>query len=278
MTEYELKRQKLLACMEQYAKEDVVVAFSGGVDSSLLLKLACEAAKNTTVYAVTIQSELQPQNDLEIAKTVAMEMGAKHVVLTIHELREAGIQTNPKDRCYLCKKYLFGQIRQFAAQKGITQILEGTNEEDLHKYRPGIRAIRELGIFSPLAAVGMTKEEVRTLANEYGISVANRPSAPCLATRFPYGTMLSLEALTKVEQAEQYLRALGFRNIRVRVYGEIVRIEVGNDQLMEAVAKRENINSYFKTLGYHYITLDLEGFRSGSMDEQIPVIENKTEE
>ncbi len=278
MTEYELKRQKLLACMEQYAKEDVVVAFSGGVDSSLLLKLACEAAKNTTVYAVTIQSELQPQNDLEIAKTVAMEMGAKHVVLTIHELREAGIQTNPKDRCYLCKKYLFGQILQFAAQKGITQILEGTNEEDLHKYRPGIRAIQELGIFSPLAAVGMTKEEVRTLANEYGISVANRPSAPCLATRFPYGTMLSLEALTKVEQAEQYLRALGFRNIRVRVYGEIVRIEVGNDQLMEAVAKRENINSYFKTLGYHYITLDLEGFRSGSMDEQIPVIENKTEE
>lgn len=278
MTEYELKRQKLLACMEQYAKEDVVVAFSGGVDSSLLLKLACQAAKNTTVYAVTIQSELQPQNDLEIAKTVAMEMGAKHVVLTIHELREAGIQTNPKDRCYLCKKYLFGQILQFAAQKGITQILEGTNEEDLHKYRPGIRAIQELGIFSPLAAVGMTKEEVRTLANEYGISVANRPSAPCLATRFPYGTMLSLEALTKVEQAEQYLRALGFRNIRVRVYGEIVRIEVGNDQLMEAVAKRENINSYFKTLGYHYITLDLEGFRSGSMDEQIPVIENKTEE
>ena len=278
MTEYELKRQKLLACMEQYAKEDVVVAFSGGVDSSLLLKLACEAAKNTTVYAVTIQSELQPQNDLEIAKNVAMETGARRVVLAIHELQEAGIQTNPKDRCYLCKKYLFGQILQFAAQKGITQILEGTNEEDLHKYRPGIRAIRELGIFSPLAAVGMTKEEVRTLANEYGISVANRPSAPCLATRFPYGTMLSLEALTKVEQAEQYLRALGFRNIRVRVYGEIVRIEVGNDQLMEAVAKRENINSYFKTLGYHYITLDLEGFRSGSMDEQIPVIENKTEE
>lgn len=278
MTEYELKKQKLLSYMEQYAKEDVAVAFSGGVDSSLLLKLACQAAKNTTVYAVTIQSELQPQNDLEIAKTVAMEMGAKHVVLTIHELQEAGIQTNPKDRCYLCKKYLFGQIRQFAAQKGITQILEGTNEEDLHKYRPGIRAIRELGIFSPLAAVGMTKEEVRTLANEYGISVANRPSAPCLATRFPYGTMLSLEALTKVEQAEQYLRALGFRNIRVRVYGEIVRIEVENDQLMEAVAKRENINSYLKTLGYHYITLDLEGFRSGSMDEQIPVIENKTEE
>ena len=188
MTEYELKKQKLLSYMEQYAKEDVAVAFSGGVDSSLLLKLACQAAKNTTVYAVTIQSELQPQNDLEIAKTVAMEMGAKHVVLTIHELQEAGIQTNPKDRCYLCKKYLFGQIRQFAAQKGITQILEGTNEEDLHKYRPGIRAIRELGIFSPLAAVGMTKEEVRTLANEYGISVANRPSAPCLATRFPYGT------------------------------------------------------------------------------------------
>lgn len=278
MTEYELKRQKLLACMEQYAKEDVAVAFSGGVDSSLLLKLACQAAKNTTVYAVTIQSELQPQNDLEIAKTVAMEMGAKHVVLTIHELQEAGIQTNPKDRCYLCKKYLFGQIRQFAAQKGITQILEGTNEEDLHKYRPGIRAIRELGIFSPLAAVGMTKEEVRTLANEYGISVANRPSAPCLATRFPYGTTLCLEALARVERAEQYLHELGFWNVRVRVYGEIVRIEVENDQLMEAVAKRENINSYLKTLGYHYITLDLEGFRSGSMDEQIPVIENKTEE
>ncbi len=267
MTEYELKRQQLLACMKQYAEEDLVIAFSGGVDSSLLLKLACEAAKNTTVYAVTIQSELQPQNDLEIARNVAMETGAEHVVLTIHELQEAGIQTNPKDRCYLCKKYLFGQIQQFAAQKGIKRILEGTNEEDLHKYRPGIRAIRELGILSPLAAAGMTKQEVRTLANEYGISVANRPSAPCLATRFPYGTTLSLEALVRVEQAEQYLHELGFWNVRVRVHGEIVRIEVGKEELLEVIAEKEKIISYLKTLGYHYITLDLEGFRSGSMDE-----------
>lgn len=269
MTEYELKKQQLLKRMRQYAKEDVVIAFSGGVDSSLLLKLACEAAKlsQTIVYAVTIQSELQPQNDLEIAAKVATETGAKHVVLTIHELQEAGIQTNPKERCYLCKKYLFGRLKQFAAERRIQWILEGTNEDDLHKYRPGIQAIRELEILSPLAELGITKEEIRLLAKEYGISVANRPSAPCLATRFPYGTTLTFEVLKKVEQAEHDLHELGFENLRVRVHGDVLRMEVEKDELLKVIANKDKIINDLKNLGYRYITLDLEGFRSGSMDE-----------
>lgn len=269
MTGYELKKQQLLKRMQQYAKEDVVIAFSGGVDSSLLLKLACEAAKlsQTIVYAVTIQSELQPQNDLEIAAKVATETGAKHVILTIHELQEAGIQTNPKERCYLCKKYLFGRLKQFAAERGIQWILEGTNEDDLHKYRPGIQAIRELEILSPLAELGITKEEIRLLAKEYGISVANRPSAPCLATRFPYGTTLTFEALKKVEQAEHDLHELGFENLRVRVHGDVLRMEVEKGELLKVIANKDKIINDLKNLGYRYITLDLEGFRSGSMDE-----------
>ncbi len=266
---YEEKKKLLLQIMEAYCKKDIVVAFSGGVDSSLLLKLACEAAKKsgTTVYAITVQSELQPQKDLEIAIKVAEEMGAKHIVLSIYELHEAQIQNNPKERCYFCKKYLFEKLKQFALQKEAGQVIEGTNEDDLHVYRPGIRAIQELGILSPLVIAHMTKQDVRRLANEYSISVADRPSAPCLATRFPYGTKLTLEALQTVEKAESFLHKLGFWNVRIRVYKEIVRIEVEKEQILQLVEYREKIIAYLKTLGYHYITLDLEGFRSGSIDE-----------
>ena len=264
---YEDKKRLLLQIMETYCKRDVVIAFSGGIDSSLLLKLACVAAQKSksTIYAVTIQSELQPKNDLKIAANVAAETGAKHVVLSIQELQETQIQNNPKERCYLCKKYLFKQLKQFAAQNGAEAIIEGTNEDDLHVYRPGIRAIRELGILSPLTEVHMTKKEVRMLAKEYGISVADRPSVPCLATRFPYGTKLTLDALQKVEQAEMYLQKFG--NLRVRIHGDIVRIELEQEAMEQLMDQRKTVVAFLKQLGYHYITLDLEGFRSGSMDE-----------
>ena len=261
-------RKKLLDLMAEYAGQDIMVAFSGGVDSSVLLKLACDIAKErgTRVHAVTIQSELHPLGDMEISGRVAKEIGAEHHIIEIRELQEADIAENPKDRCYRCKKYLFTQVEGLAEELGVSVILEGTNEDDLHVYRPGIRAVRELGIKSPLAEAGLTKEQVRRLADELGLSVASRPSTPCLATRFPYGTVLTMENMQKVEQAESCLRQQGFGNVRVRVHGNLARLEVDAADLGRLLERRSETAEYMKSLGYDYVTLDLEGFRSGSMD------------
>ena len=265
------KSKKLLTLIDNYTDKDILIAFSGGVDSSLLLKLACESAhkNNKKVYAVTVHTQLHPINDVVIAKEVAKEAGAIHLVIQIDELEDAGIKDNPVDRCYLCKKYLFSKLKEVATNLNIDTILDGTNEDDLHVYRPGIKALDELGIKSPLTKANMTKADVRRLAQEYNISVAQRPSTPCLATRFPYGTNLSYENMKKVEQAEEYLRSMGFYNVRVRVHDDIARIEVDEIYMDKLIFERKNIINYMKNLGYTYITLDLEGFRSGSMDYKI---------
>ena len=274
MTEiYDLKNKsaQLWNSICGYAQKDVVLAFSGGVDSSLLLHMMCEAAKSykTTVYAVMIQSELSPVKDVEIARTVAGQAGACFDVLTIDELSQPGFYDNRTDRCYICKKYLFSNLIEFAARKSIQTILEGTNADDLHVYRPGIRAVRELGIKSPLADACLTKSEFRVLARKYGISVADRPSSPCLATRFPYGTHLTRAGLKAVEDGEAYIRELGFSNVRLRVYNSLVRIEVDQTQMALLLEHSAQIVGQLKSLGYDYVTLDLEGFRSGSMDIHI---------
>lgn len=265
---YENKKSALLERMSEYTESDVILAFSGGVDSSLLLKLLCQAAEKnqTRVYAVTIHTTLHPVYEIAIAKQVAHEAGAIHSVIEVDEMAEAGIEDNPVDRCYRCKKYLFTRLKKMAEEQSIDTMLEGTNEDDLHVYRPGIRAVRELGVQSPLAEVHMTKSEVRRMAGEYGISVAMRPSTPCLATRFPYGTKLSYENMQKVEQAEDFLRKMDFYNVRLRVHDEIARIEVDAMDMNRILTKKEEIVAYLKQLGYSYVTLDLEGFRSGSMD------------
>ena len=183
MMQYEEKKIRLKKQIQTYAGEGCIVAFSGGVDSSLLLKLACEAKGR--VWAVTMQTRLHPVCEIEHAQRVAEEIGAPHLVIPVDELEEAGIRQNPPDRCYLCKKHLFTRILQKAESLDIPNILEGTNEDDLHVYRPGLKALRELGVASPLADAGFTKAEVRRLAEEYGLSVADRPAAPCMATRFP---------------------------------------------------------------------------------------------
>lgn len=262
------KEEKLFSIMKQYTSRDVCIAFSGGTDSSLLLKLAVECAKeDIKIYAVTFDTVLHPSCDLEIAKKVAKEMGAIHKVIFINELEDSGIRHNPVDRCYRCKKLLFEKLMDFAGEICAAEVLEGTNEDDLHVYRPGIKAVRELGILSPLAEAGLTKKEVRSLAKEYRISVSGRASSPCLATRFPYGTRLSYEDMRRVEKGEIHLKKLGLYNVRLRVYKETVRIEVDSDALLTVLHFREEITAYLKMLGYTYVTLDLEGFRSGSMDE-----------
>lgn len=261
-------RDRLEQRMMELTKEDICLAFSGGVDSSLLLKLAADGAARwgKTVYAVTFDSRLHPACDLEIAARVAAELGGTHQVLTIDELEQEAIRKNPTDRCYLCKRHLFTVLQSFAAQRGVTRILDGTNEDDLHVYRPGLRAIRELGILSPLAELHITKAQVKELAAGYGISVASRPSTPCMATRLPYGAELDYEVLARIGQGEAYLRTLTAGNVRLRLHGDVARIEVDPDAFPRMIQAGKEITETLKALGFPYITLDLEGFRSGSMD------------
>ncbi len=259
--------------MASCAEEDVVVAFSGGADSSLLLKMACEAAKKTgrIVYGIFLHTMLHPSGEAESAGETAEEIGAVFRVLEINELRGAGIAYNPVDRCYRCKKHLFQSILREAEKLRAGTVMEGTNQDDLKVYRPGIRAVKELNIASPLAEAGLTKEEVRRLASEYGLSVSRKPAAPCLATRFPYGTRLSDEEMRRVERGERMLKEQGFYNVRIRVHGEIARLEVDSRDLPMLVEKRESVADRLKELGYTYVTADLEGFRSGSMDVNVNV-------
>lgn len=276
MSTYEEKCSYLQKLMEKYTQENVVVAFSGGVDSSLLLKTACiNAVKNgTKVFAVTMHTTLHTMNEIESSKETAGEVGAEHLIISVDELKEAGIENNPVERCYLCKKYLFQKMKDKAESLGVKIILDGTNEDDLHMFRPGLKALKELEIKSPLVESDFSKTDVRKLAEEYGLSVSKKPSTPCLATRFPYGSRLSYEEMKKVEKGEDFLKNLGLYNVRLRVHNDIARIEVDKEDIVKIVVYKEAIISYLKELGYRYITLDLEGFRSGSMDY---FLENKRE-
>lgn len=264
----EPKTEQLEAIMDELTDQDMALAFSGGVDSSLLLKMAADRAakKGTKVWAVTFNSRLHPSCDLENARKVAGELGGIHVILEIDELEMEEIRSNPVNRCYLCKRNLFRTLMAFAKEKGVEVLAEGTNEDDLHVYRPGIQAVRELGIRSPLAEAGLTKEEVRRLAAACGISAASRPSTPCMATRLPYGARLDYEILKKIEAGEEILRWMIGGNVRLRLHGQVVRIETDPERFSLALEKREEVVRQLKELGFVYITLDLEGFRSGSMD------------
>lgn len=268
MEEYREKCGILHGLLDGYTRNPAAVAFSGGADSSLLLKLAVDHGKKngSRILAVTAVTELHPSGDIQVARQVAGEAGAVLKILEIRELDQGDIRWNPVDRCYQCKKYLFGKIIETAKSAGAATVLEGTNADDLLQYRPGLRAVEELGVKSPLKEAGFTKEEVRRLAREHGVSVSDRPSAPCLATRFPYGDELTLEKLEQVEKGEAYLRSLGLLNLRLRVHGDMARIEADGNQMGILVDRREEICRYLKGLGYGYIALDLEGFRSGSMD------------
>lgn len=266
--DYARHAEQLKKRMEEYGRQPLCLAFSGGVDSSLLLKMACDNAKSSgaPVYAVTFDTMLHPACDLENARQVAAELGANHTVLSIDELEFDELRTNPINRCYLCKHHLFETLKQFADEKGISVLLDGTNEDDLHVYRPGLQALAELGIKSPLALCHMTKAEVKRLAAEYKISTASRPSTPCMATRLPYGAELDYGLLKRIEEGEQYLRTIFSGNVRLRVHTDTARIELDAGQMMTAVEQRQQITEHLRRLGFDYVTLDLEGFRSGSMD------------
>lgn len=269
------KLTQLQQYVEKLVQEGVCIAFSGGVDSSLVLKIATETGKklNKDVYAITFESQLHPVSDVTISKRVAQEMGATHKIVQINEFENKEILKNPVNRCYLCKKSLFSNLQKFAEKLGCKYVVDGTNADDLNVYRPGVQALKELGIVSPLAQLGITKAEVRKMAAKLGISVSSRPSAPCMATRLPYNTEIDFKLLEKIEKGEEFIKSLGFEIVRLRVHGDVVRMEVPKEDLGKLLEKSGEIINYLKNLGFIYITMDLEGFRSGSMD--IPILEEK---
>lgn len=256
--------KKLIDYIKEIGGQGLCVAFSGGADSTLLLKLAVLSSPRTV--AVTFSTMLHPKAEIEEAQKIASELGAEHYVIYVDEFSDPDIMANSPLRCYHCKRLLFSRLKEFAADKGIFTIIDGTNADDLNEYRPGLRALGELGIISPLARCGVTKKEVRAMLAEFGIAAATKPSAPCLATRLPYNTTITKQVIEKIDKAEGYLKSLGFIAVRVRTHDNIARIEVPRrdfDSLLENV---DDITVKLKSLGYDYVTLDLTGLRSGSMD------------
>lgn len=264
MEKLESLKQNLL----KIGQSGLCVAFSGGVDSTLILKAAVDLL-GEKVTAVTFSSRLSPKTEMDEAAKLAENIGAKHFVLQFDEFEDEKIITNPVDRCYHCKSYIFSSLKRFCRENNLGEVADGTNFDDLSQYRPGLQALRELNIHSPLAECGFTKAEVRECARELGLTVHSKPSAPCMATRVPYGTRLTDELLKRIERSEETLKALGFSGLRVRAHGDIARIELPKDQFQSAVRKSEMIAQELKKAGFNYVTLDLEGFRSGSMDIHI---------
>lgn len=246
----------------------VAVAFSSGVDSTFLLEVAHEVLSDR-VIAVTVQSCLYPKRELEEAQEFCAKRGIRHIVCPVEELEIEGFRNNPKNRCYLCKTELFSQIQKIADDNGIQYVAEGSNLDDDGDYRPGRKAIAELGIKSPLHKVGLTKQEIRLLSKEMGLPTWEKPSFACLASRFVYGEEISEEKLQMVDKAESELLEMGFRQFRVRIHGKMARIEVLPEEF-DRLMKRENrerIVADFRAYGFTYVTMDLAGYRTGSMNE-----------
>jgi uncharacterized protein len=248
-----------------------VVAFSGGVDSTFLLKV-CVDALGDRALAVTARSQTYPTRELEQAKDLARQIGGKLIIIESEELEVPGFSDNPPHRCFLCKTELFGKVQDIANRHGIVWVFDGSNADDVCDFRPGRQAAQKLGVRSPLEEAGLGKQEVRTLSKMLDLPTWDKPPFACLSSRFPYHTRITRAALRQVESAEEYLWQLGMRMLRVRHHDTVARIELGEKEmhLLWERGLREEIVRYFKSLGYKYVTLDLEGYRSGSMNETLP--------
>lgn len=258
----------------EFLKSDIeslgslVVAFSGGVDSTFLLKVAHDVLGNN-VLAVTARSSKYPEREYQEAVDFVKSNGIRHQVIISEELDVKGFSDNPTNRCYLCKNELFTKIDGLARSNNIKYVAEGSNYDDLSDYRPGLKAVAELEVVSPLRKAGLSKDEIRNLSKEMGLKTWNKPSFACLSSRFPYGEKITGEKLAMVDKAEQFLIDLGFKQVRVRHHGDIARIEVYEEEFSKFIKQgiRQNVHDEFKKLGFKYTTLDLKGYRTGSMNE-----------
>lgn len=251
--------------------ESVVVAFSGGVDSALVLAVSLAVLGKKNTLAVTAQSESLADRELEAAKKLAEGMGACHLILRTNEMDSPQYRSNPTNRCYHCKSELYSKLSVLAKERNIAHIVNGINQDDLGDHRPGIVAAKEFGVASPLAQSGFDKKDVRELSRQIGLAVWEKPAQPCLSSRIPYGEPVSPEKLAMIEQAEDLLLSLGFVELRVRHHGDIARIELNTNDLPRALTEpmSSTIREQFKRIGFKYVTLDMEGFRSGRLNEGI---------
>lgn len=255
----------------------VLVAFSGGVDSSFLLHVAA-AELGDRALALTTHSPTAPADDEAMACRLATEFGVRHLLIDANELEIPGYAANPIDRCFFCKGNLYEICRVEAERLGIVTIVDGVNLDDLGDYRPGLRAAEQHRIRHPLAEVGLSKAEIRALSRAAGLPTADKPSSPCLSSRFPYGTEITVDGLHRVAEAERVLRDLGFRECRVRFHDPIARIEVPSADLSRLAQAdiRDEVVAKLRAIGFRYVTLDLQGFRSGSLNELLPSVADTT--
>lgn len=244
----------------------VAVAFSGGVDSAFLLKIAHETLGDNVV-AVTGVSLVFPKKESNEAKLFAKSIGIRHVLIDFKIDDVNSFSKNPVDRCYHCKKELFSKIKKIANKNNINFVLDGSNADDINDYRPGFKAIKELGVISPLKDAGLTKQKIRMLSKEMGLESWDKPAFACLASRFPYGTKITKKRLEIVEKAEGYIQNFGIKQYRVRFHNETARIEVLKEDFQKILDNSDKIANNFQKLGFKYITLDIQGYRAGSMNE-----------
>lgn len=250
--------------------QSIAVAYSGGLDSTFLLRIAHDALQEKAV-ALTARSATYPEREFRQAVEFTQEIGSRHIVVDSKELDIVGFSDNPPNRCYLCKKELFSKITQWARENGILHVADGSNTDDLGDYRPGTQAAKELGVVSPLQQAGLSKDDIRILSKELGLPTWDKPAFACLASRFPYGHKITRERLRQVDQGEQFLLDLGFRQVRVRHHGDTARLEVAADERGKFFdeALMDRIYEKFRQIGFLYVSLDLRGYRTGSLNEVI---------
>lgn len=265
-----IKKEKLISILNAYSS--LLVAFSGGVDSTFLLAVAFQA-KGESVMAVTVDSPFVSRRELQEATETAGRIGIRHEVITLDILADEKIAANTKDRCYYCKQSLMSALWRLASERRLKTLAHGANLDDAEDYRPGLRAADEMGVVAPLVAAGLTKSEIRSLSMDMGLETWRKPALACMATRIPYGTLITREALQRVEAAEGFIQSLGFESCRVRHHGHVARIEVPSDQLERVLDLKNRIEIIreLRKIGYLHISLDLEGYGSGRMNRELGV-------
>jgi uncharacterized protein len=267
-TQLKSKHKKLKEILGRFG--NLLVAYSGGVDSSLLLKVAHDVL-GEKVLAVIAKSKTYTKEEGDNAVKFAKKLGVRYRVVHTEEFKNEKFVSNPPERCYYCKKELFSKLSGIAKKEGIKYIADGSNVSDLSDYRPGANASKEYGIKSPLREAGFTKEDIRKLSRELKIPHWNKPALACLASRIPYGTRITSEIIKKIEKGERFLKGLGLKQVRVRHHGDLARIEVDKCDIASLVegGTADKIDKKFKSLGYHFVTIDIEGYRTGSMNESL---------